>query len=154
MDEMPKVRFGTFAGKNLVSASVVGGLAQLAPKNHVGESTLTGGRQYGTISKDIPKPAPTVSPGQASKGTSPESIINTTTEPIGTPRPNTGDTPLSHVTPDPVFVTPTMYSRMNTQWEGNVTGHTVPKTIRDNLIQKINPSFGISPPETLNGTGG
>ncbi len=154
MDDMPKVRFGTFAGKNLVSTSLIGGTAQLAPKNHVGESQLAGGRQYGTISKETPKIAPPIAPGQESKGTSPTSLINTTDEAKGSPRPNTGDTPLSHVTPEPVFVTPTMYSRMNTQWEGNITGHTVPKTIRPNLVQRIVPEFGLSPAETLNGNGG
>jgi hypothetical protein len=153
VEGMPKVRFGTFAGKNLVNTSTIGGLAQLAPKNHVGESALAGGRQYGTISKEIPKYTPEVAPGQSSKGTSDKSLIVTTTEPIGNPRPNTGDTPLSHVTPDAVFITPEQYSRENTQWEGNVTWNTVASTIKPNLIQKIRPQFGLSPAGSLNGNG-
>lgn len=152
MDNMPNVRFGTFAGKNL-NLSSIQGTAQLAPKNHVGESTLTGGRQYGTISKVVPEYIPPVSPGQDTKGTSDRGNVKLTIDPIGTPRPNTGDTPLSHVTPDAVFVTPTAYSRMNTQWEGNITGRTVPKTTLLTMIQRIVPQFGLSPSGSLNGNG-
>jgi len=150
----PNIRFGTFAGKNLALTSLVG-TAQLAPKNQVGQSNLPGGRQYGTISKEMVEFTPEVSPGQVSKGTSSTSAIVTTTNPIGArTNPTLGDTPVSHVTPEPVFITPEQYSREQKEWEGNVTWNTVPKTIRPNLIQKIVPQFGLSPSDSVNGNVG
>lgn len=149
---MPLIRWGTFGGNNL-RPTTKAGTAQLAPKNQVSTNKTTHNRQFGMVSNQPVNATPDVAPNVSSKGLSAASQHVTTTNPLGE-NPTLGDTPVSHVTPDAVFITPTQLSRENRQWEGNITGHTVPKTIRKNLIQKINPSFGLSPAGSLNGTGG
>lgn len=149
---MPDIRWGTFAGKNIVPTSLVG-TAQLAPKNQVTDAPTIHGRQFGSVNDERTSITPDVNPGVDNKGGSPVSKIATTTEARGArANPTLGDTPVSHVTPEPVFITPEQYSRENREWEGNVTGNTIPKT--SFIVQKIVPSFGMSGAGSLNGTGG
>lgn len=55
-----------------------------------------------------------------------------------------GDSPVSHVTPDPISLTPSYASRENTQWEGNVTGNTVSKGInQNNAVLHYQPRMGF-----------
>lgn len=55
-----------------------------------------------------------------------------------------GDSPVSHVTPDPVTLTPEYASRQNGQWEGNVTGNTVTRTVNQrNAVLHYQPRMGI-----------
>lgn len=55
-----------------------------------------------------------------------------------------GDSPVSHVTPDPVSLTPEYASRYNGQWEGNITGNTVSKDIKQkNAVLHYQPRMGF-----------
>lgn len=54
-----------------------------------------------------------------------------------------GDSPVSHVTPDPISLTPDYASRQNKQWEGNVTGNTVARSTNPNSIIRIAPRMGF-----------
>jgi hypothetical protein len=146
------IRYGTFGGKNITPTSIKG-TAQLAPKNIVGVPNA-GTRVYAQIGSSAPPLTPSVSPNTDTLGTSDRSKIVTTTNPKGTELSvNTGDTPVSHVTPDMEVFTPAVRSRANNQWEGNITGNTAPNTARVNSKQRIRPQFGLSPAGSLNGNG-
>jgi hypothetical protein len=54
-----------------------------------------------------------------------------------------GDSPVSHVTPDAVTMTPDYSSRHQEQWEGNITGNTVARTTNPNSIIRIQPRMGF-----------
>lgn len=55
-----------------------------------------------------------------------------------------GDSPVSHVTPDSVTLTPEFASRRNETWEGNVTGNTVSRSIdQRTAVLHVEPRFGI-----------
>jgi hypothetical protein len=138
--DMPKVRFGTFAGKNLQTTSLIG-TAQLSPQNSLGVNPNGAGtRRYGSLDNAPLKFTPDSSPGVDTKGGNKSSEIITTTDPTGN-NPTLGDTPVSHVTPEPVFLTPSALSRSTKQWEGNITGNTIPKTATE--VIRVNPRIGF-----------